>query len=41
MVISPGTSLIASGPELCAGEDLATAIGRALGITVKYENISE
>lgn len=31
----------AAGPMLCAGNELATAASKALGVDMKFENISQ
>ena len=30
-----------TGPQLCAGKELAEAASKALGTTIEFENISE
>ncbi|KAH6646752.1 hypothetical protein BKA67DRAFT_524789 [Truncatella angustata] len=36
-----GQMMVVTGPELCAGEELATAASKALGTEMKFEDISE
>ncbi|KAK6084483.1 major facilitator superfamily transporter [Seiridium cupressi] len=36
-----GQMMVTTGPELCAGEELATAASKALGTELKFENISQ
>ncbi|KAF7520529.1 hypothetical protein G7054_g12733 [Neopestalotiopsis clavispora] len=36
-----GQMMVVTGPELCAGEELATAASQALGVTMQLEGISE
>jgi uncharacterized protein YbjT (DUF2867 family) len=36
-----GQMMIVTGPMLCAGEELATAASKALGVDLEFENISE
>ncbi|KAL5093623.1 hypothetical protein Trisim1_010354 [Trichoderma cf. simile WF8] len=36
-----GQMMIVTGPQLCAGEELAQAASQALGVQLEFENISE
>ncbi|KAF7532798.1 hypothetical protein G7054_g7626 [Neopestalotiopsis clavispora] len=36
-----GQMMVVTGPELCAGEELATAATQVLGVTMQFEDISE
>ncbi|KID99363.1 NAD(P)-binding protein, partial [Metarhizium majus ARSEF 297] len=36
-----GQMMIVTGPKLCAGHELATAAGKALGTEMEFENISQ
>jgi uncharacterized protein YbjT (DUF2867 family) len=36
-----GQLMVLTGPQLTTGDELATAASQALGVDMKYENISE
>ncbi|EGR44321.1 uncharacterized protein TRIREDRAFT_112380 [Trichoderma reesei QM6a] len=36
-----GQMMIVTGPQLCAGKELAEAASKALGVNIEFENISE